>query len=86
MIRTFREETIEVEAFRGRRRRQLSWRGSGCREWKMALCTIVTPEAHITANPGDWIIQGVKGESYPCHPDIFVMTYDLVGAGAGAAI
>ena len=27
---------------------------------------------------GDWIIQGVKGEIYPCKPDIFEMTYEPV--------
>ena len=27
--------------------------------------------------PGDWIITGVKGERYPCKPDIFAMTYEL---------
>jgi len=27
---------------------------------------------------GDWIIQGVKGELYPCKPDIFEMTYEKV--------
>ena len=27
--------------------------------------------------PGDWIITGVKGEHYPCKPDIFEMTYEL---------
>ncbi len=27
---------------------------------------------------GDYIIQGVKGELYPCKPDIFMMTYELV--------
>jgi hypothetical protein len=26
--------------------------------------------------PGDWIITGVKGERYPCKPDIFVATYE----------
>ena len=26
--------------------------------------------------PGDWIITGVKGEHYPCKPDIFEMTYE----------
>lgn len=25
---------------------------------------------------GDWIIQGVKGEIYPCRPDIFMVTYE----------
>lgn len=30
---------------------------------------------HIVC-PGDWIITGVKGENYPCKPDIFITTYD----------
>lgn len=30
---------------------------------------------HIVC-PGDWIIRGVKGEHYPCKPDIFEMTYE----------
>ena len=32
---------------------------------------------HIVC-PGDWIITGVKGENYPCKPDIFEMTYERV--------
>ena len=32
---------------------------------------------HIVC-PGDWIITGVKGERYPCKPDIFAATYDEV--------
>lgn len=32
---------------------------------------------HIVC-PGDWIITGVKGEMYPCKPDIFEATYDPV--------
>jgi hypothetical protein len=28
--------------------------------------------------PGDWIITGVKGEKYPCSPDIFEVTYEAV--------
>lgn len=27
---------------------------------------------------GDWVITGVKGENYPCKPDIFEMTYEKV--------
>jgi hypothetical protein len=37
---------------------------------------------HIVC-PGDWIITGVKGEHYPCKPDIFSMTYEPVEAGKG---
>lgn len=32
---------------------------------------------HIVC-PGDWIITGVKGENYPCKPDIFAATYEPV--------
>ena len=37
---------------------------------------IFTLECQHIAIPGDWIIQGVKGEYYPCKPDIFEMTYE----------
>lgn len=39
---------------------------------------IVTLEGHHEVTPGDWIITGVKGEHYPCKPDIFAMTYDSI--------
>ena len=37
---------------------------------------IATLEGLVIARPGDWIIRGVKGELYPCKPDIFAATYD----------
>lgn len=37
---------------------------------------ITTLEGQLTVTPGDYIIQGVQGEIYPCKPDIFVETYD----------
>jgi hypothetical protein len=39
---------------------------------------IDTLEGVHTVCPGDWIITGVKGEHYPCKPDIFSMTYEPV--------
>ena len=39
---------------------------------------IVTLEGEMLASPDDWIIQGVQGEIYPCKPDIFKATYELV--------
>jgi hypothetical protein len=39
---------------------------------------IPTLESPHEASNGDWIIKGVKGEFYPCRPDIFEATYDLV--------
>lgn len=40
--------------------------------------TVETLEGTMTANEGDWIIRGVKGEYYPCKPDIFAATYEPV--------
>ena len=40
--------------------------------------TIWTLEGIHRADPGDWIIQGIKGELYPCKPDIFEATYERV--------
>ena len=37
---------------------------------------IGTLEGEMMAGPGDWIIRGVKGEIYPCKPDIFAATYE----------
>lgn len=37
--------------------------------------TIETLEGTLTVSPGDWVIKGVKGEHYPCKPDIFEQTY-----------
>lgn len=39
---------------------------------------IKTLEGVMTADVGDYIIQGVKGELYPCKPDIFEKTYERV--------
>lgn len=39
---------------------------------------IETLEGTMTGNIGDWIITGVKGECYPCKPDIFAETYEAV--------
>ena len=39
---------------------------------------IETLEGIHRADPGDWIITGVKGEQYPCKPDIFEQTYEPV--------
>ena len=41
---------------------------------------IPTLEGQHIASPGDWIIRGVKGEYYPCKPDIFAATYEPANA------
>lgn len=42
---------------------------------------IPTLEGTHTASPSDWIIRGVKGEFYPCKPDIFEATYERIEEG-----
>jgi len=37
---------------------------------------VQTLEGMMVANPGDWIIKGIRGEFYPCKPDIFEATYE----------
>lgn len=54
--------------------------GSTCKSVEQDLCdpalVIETMEGKMRAEVGDWIIRGVKGELYPCKPDIFVATYE----------
>lgn len=42
---------------------------------------IDTLEGLLRVTRGDWIIKGIKGELYPCKPDIFEMTYEAVKDG-----
>lgn len=45
---------------------------------------IETAEGRMRATAGDWIIRDVRGEFYPCKPDIFAATYDPASpAGEG---
>lgn len=60
----YRKKPVEVEA--------VKFVGS-----KNAL-DITTLEGNMTAREGDYIIQGVHGELYPCKPDIFEETYERV--------
>ncbi len=39
---------------------------------------IETLEGQMHVSRGDWIITGVKGERYPCKPDIFAATYEAI--------
>lgn len=76
----FRKKPVVIEAVR--------WTGGNVREvmdfmaWRNAAhdevsgLTIHTLEGNHHALPGDWIIKGVKGEFYPCKPDIFAATYE----------
>ena len=43
---------------------------------------IHTLEGNHIASIGDYIITGLKGEKYPCKPDIFMMTYEIITQSA----
>lgn len=43
---------------------------------KPARLVISTLEGDMVAQPADWVIRGVKGEFYPCKPDVFESTYE----------
>jgi hypothetical protein len=60
----------------------LKWIGQSCRVFfdpnGVIGIEIKTLEGDLVAAPGDYVIKGVKGEFYPCKPDIFAETYEEV--------
>lgn len=86
----YRKLPVEIEArqFDGTvesANHALGWIGSNGGDAKRAHATrpelglvIHTLEGDMRAEPGDWIIEGVEGEFYPCKPDIFTATYEKV--------
>jgi hypothetical protein len=67
---------IEAEQYTGENEHEIIlWGGPDCVPAKGHMI-IQTLEGNHIASPGDWIIRGVKGELYPCKPDIFELTYD----------
>lgn len=57
---------------------QTVWFGINSHNDATPIMLIETLEGIHKAQVGDYIIQGVKGELYPCKPDIFEATYDEV--------
>lgn len=55
-------------------------RGMGKFTRDLPMVEIETLEGTMTGVQGDWIIRGVKGELYPCKPDIFAATYEPASA------
>jgi len=81
----FRKKPVVIEAVQylpGKTDSELILHLEGCTGWQAYSSTdapfiaIPTLEGTMTALPGDWIIKGVKGEFYPCKPDIFAATYE----------
>lgn len=44
----------------------------------IATCIIPTLEGQHIATEGDFIIKGIIGQFYPCKPDVFEQTYELI--------
>lgn len=75
----YRKKPVEVEAFKWLHDEVPEW-------WKTYVgiqievdtgsALIETLEGTMRASPGDWIIKGVKGELYPCKPEIFEISYE----------
>ena len=79
----FRKKPVVIEAWCNDGTTMPDWVANACNggdviEGKGPLL-IPTLEGVMRCDPGDWIIMGVKGELYPCKPDIFAATYDAVG-------
>ena len=77
----FRKRPVEIEAFRLPLGGPMpDWLTEAVESGKVrdhgGGAKIDTLEGLLTATPGDWIIRGVKGELYPCKPDIFAATYE----------
>jgi hypothetical protein len=71
---------LEVETFVGRELKSELESETAFVAGKGALIfslLIPTLEGNMKAMPNDWIIKGVKGEFYPCKPDIFEATYEI---------
>ena len=82
----YRKKPVVVEAMQFTGSNQVdaaAWMGCAFpeRTSEYAVLEINTLEGTMRVSPGDWIIKGVKGEFYPCKPDIFEGTYEEVRDG-----
>lgn len=84
-VRRFRKRPVVIEAIQYRPHDNCSdvaafmgyeWEDVCDEQEDDSPWAIQTLEGEMWASPGDWIIKGVKGEFYPCKPDIFEATYE----------
>ena len=75
----FRKKPVVVEAvlYTGENAEEVvAFAGDSTIDVENGVLRIKTLEGTMDASPGDWVIRGVKGELYPCKPDIFDQTYE----------
>lgn len=81
----FRKRPVEIEAFRYGDDPRPNWFqdmvAAGTIIAYPSHCFIKTLEGDMRGGTGDWIIQGVQREVYPCKSDIFAATYEPVPDG-----
>ena len=78
----YRKKPVVIEAFQWTVDEVPSWWKNESSDFKINVSTgsvfIPTLEGMHEAKINDFIIQGIKGELYPCKPDIFEATYEKV--------
>lgn len=75
----YRKKPVVIDAFREGTEAPDWFLGERYSKWKYdadGRLVCLTLEGLLRVSPGDWIIRGVKGELYPCKPDIFEATYE----------
>ena len=87
----FRKKPVVIEAVQIHKRMDITspdWWAEAVRQNKVILhgmgkftrdqpwVEIETLEGVMRGDQSDWVIRGVKGELYPCKPDIFELTYE----------
>lgn len=80
MVRLFRKKPVVIEAiqFINANFDAIEEFVGGDAEFRQGALIVATLEGPLKASPGDYIIKGIKGEFYPCKPDIFEQTYEEV--------
>lgn len=79
-VQKFRKKPVEVEAIQ-LRISNVDWIAVWCGGIEVedvVAVDVPTLEGIMRASDGDWVIKGIKGEFYPCKPDIFEASYEKV--------
>lgn len=79
----FRKKPVVIEAAQFYAARQLPFHNEGVCCYEDGRWYVQTLEGPLNISEGDWIIRGVKGEFYPCKPDVFAATYEPADPPAG---
>jgi hypothetical protein len=87
MIKTYRKKPVEIQAVQLTPFNLDEVEGfvGGDLQTRNDEIIIATLEGAMPASLNDWIIRGIKGEFYPCKPDIFAATYEAVPCPRGPA-